>query len=43
MDAYRAAFREPSVRHVICEDYRAALDEDFLLDTADREEEREIP
>jgi haloacetate dehalogenase len=35
MDAYRAAFRDPSVRHAICEDYRAALDEDLLLDFAE--------
>lgn len=35
MDAYRTAFRKPSVRHAILEDYRAALDEDLALDTAD--------
>lgn len=35
MDAYRTAFRAPSVRHAICEDYRAALDEDLALDAAD--------
>jgi len=36
LEAYRAAFRNPSVRHAMCEDYRAALNEDFNLDTADR-------
>jgi haloacetate dehalogenase len=35
-DAYRAAFRDPAVQHAICEDYRAALDEDFACDQADR-------
>lgn len=34
--AYRAAFRDPAVRHAMCEDYRAALDEDLALDQADR-------
>jgi haloacetate dehalogenase len=36
MDAYRAAFRKPSVRHAICEDYRAAMEEDVAHDAADR-------
>lgn len=35
-EAYRVAFREASVRHAICEDYRAALEEDLALDQADR-------
>lgn len=35
--AYRAAFRDPAVRHAICEDYRAAVGEDLALDAADRE------
>lgn len=35
MDAYRAAFRKPSVRQAILEDYRAAMDEDLAQDTAD--------
>jgi haloacetate dehalogenase len=35
-EAYRTAFRDPSVRHMICEDYRAALGEDLALDEADR-------
>lgn len=34
--AYRAAFRDPAVRHAMCEDYRAALDEDLACDRADR-------
>ncbi len=34
--AYRAAFRKPSVRHAMCEDYRAALEEDAAADAADR-------
>jgi haloacetate dehalogenase len=36
MDAYRTAFRDPRVRHAICEDYRAAMNEDLALDVADR-------
>jgi haloacetate dehalogenase len=28
--AYRAAFHDTAVQHAICEDYRAALDEDLL-------------
>ncbi len=35
-EAYRRAFRDPAVRHAICEDYRAALGEDLALDLADR-------
>ena len=35
MEAYRAAFRKPSVRHAILEDYRAAMDEDLAQDAAD--------
>lgn len=35
-DAYRAAFRDPAVRHAVCEDYRAALEEDLAHDDADR-------
>jgi haloacetate dehalogenase len=34
--AYRAAFRDPAVRHAMCEDYRAALEEDLAADCADR-------
>ena len=41
-DAYRNAFRDPAVRHAICEDYRAALDEDLALDLADREAGRKL-
>ena len=36
LEAYRGAFRKPSVRHAICEDYRAAANEDEQYDTADR-------
>jgi haloacetate dehalogenase len=35
-EAYRAAFRDPAVRHAMCEDYRAALDEDLAHDQVDR-------
>jgi haloacetate dehalogenase len=41
-DAYRSAFRDPAFRHAICEDYRAALDEDLALDIADREAGRRL-
>jgi haloacetate dehalogenase len=34
--AYRTAFRDPAVRRAMCEDYRAALDEDLANDEADR-------
>ncbi|CCE12175.1 Alpha/beta hydrolase fold precursor [Bradyrhizobium sp. STM 3843] len=34
-DAYHRAFRDPAVQHAICEDYRAALDEDLAHDQAD--------
>lgn len=34
--AYHEAFRRPEVRHAMCEDYRAALDEDLAADRADR-------
>ncbi|MET7141924.1 alpha/beta hydrolase [Xanthomonas sp. PPL139] len=34
--AYTAAFRDPAVRHAICEDYRAAAHEDLEHDAADR-------
>ncbi|CAB3810027.1 alpha/beta fold hydrolase [Paraburkholderia fynbosensis] len=36
LDAYRRAFRDPDVRHAMCEDYRAAVEEDSEYDTADR-------
>ncbi|CAG9260324.1 Fluoroacetate dehalogenase [Paraburkholderia unamae] len=35
LDAYRTAFRNPDVRHAICEDYRAAVTEDLEHDTSD--------
>jgi len=40
--AYRLAFRDPAVRHAICEDYRAAINEDLELDLADRELGRKL-
>lgn len=40
--AYRAAFRDPAVRHAMCEDYRAALDEVLAHDEADRAAERKL-
>jgi haloacetate dehalogenase len=43
MEAYRAAFRDPLVRHAICEDYRAAMGEDLLLDQADQAARRLMP
>lgn len=36
LDAYRRAFQDPDVRHAICEDYRAAAQEDRACDAADR-------
>lgn len=36
LHAYRQAFRDPRVRHAMCEDYRAAAREDLELDAADR-------
>ena len=41
--AYRAAFREPTVRHAMCEDYRAAVAEDADADAADRAAGRQMP
>ncbi|MBR8057447.1 alpha/beta fold hydrolase [Burkholderia dolosa] len=35
LDAYRVAFRNPHVRHAICEDYRAAASEDLDHDASD--------
>lgn len=40
--AYRAAFRDPAVRHAMCEDYRAAMEEDLAHDRADRAAGRKI-
>ena len=42
LEAYRAAFRDPAVRHAICEDYRAAVSEDLAFDRADREAGRKL-
>ncbi|SAK47551.1 hydrolase [Caballeronia fortuita] len=35
LDAYRTAFRDPRVRHAMCEDYRAAASEDIEHDSID--------
>ncbi len=43
LDAYRMAFRDPAVRHAICEDYRAAMNEYLALDAADRATGRRMP
>jgi haloacetate dehalogenase len=40
--ANRLAFRDPTVRHAICEDYRAAMNEDLDLDMADRTQGRKL-
>jgi haloacetate dehalogenase len=42
LDAYRRAFRNPDVRHAMCEDYRAAADEDSAHDSADRAAGRKL-
>jgi haloacetate dehalogenase len=42
MAAYRIAFRDPAVRHAMCEDYRSGLDEDLVLDAADRQAGRQL-
>jgi haloacetate dehalogenase len=42
LNAYKTAFRDPAVRHAICEDYRAALNEDLAADAADRKAGRRI-
>ncbi|MTJ80256.1 MAG: alpha/beta hydrolase [Telmatospirillum sp.] len=41
-EAYRAAFRDPAVRHAMCEDYRAALVEDLAHDEEDRRANRRL-
>lgn len=41
-NAYRQAFRDATVQHAICEDYRAALDEDLAADACDREVGRKL-
>ena len=35
MEAYRTAWRDPEVVRCMCNDYRAAIDVDLALDTAD--------
>jgi len=42
LEAYRLAFRDPAVRHAICEDYRAAMNEDLELDVMDRARRRKL-
>jgi haloacetate dehalogenase len=42
MEAYRIAFRDPSVIHATCEDYRAGATIDCDIDRADREAGRRI-
>jgi haloacetate dehalogenase len=42
MERYRAAFRNPSVIHAACEDYRAGLGIDAELDAADKAAGRRI-
>jgi haloacetate dehalogenase len=42
LEAYRLAFRDPAVHHAICEDYRAAMNEDLELDAADRAQGRKL-
>lgn len=41
-EAYRRAFRNPEVRHAICEDYRSAVEEDLIHDRADQEVGRKL-
>lgn len=41
-ETYRAAFRDPAVRHAMCEDYRAALNEDVAQDQAGRTAGRKL-
>ncbi|MFP3605879.1 alpha/beta fold hydrolase [Paraburkholderia sp. SIMBA_053] len=36
LEAYRHAFRQPTVRLAICEDYRSAVEEDLRYDSEDR-------
>jgi len=42
MAKYHAAFRDPAVRHAMCEDYRSALNEDLGQDAADRANGRRL-
>lgn len=42
VNAYRLSFRNPSVRHAMCEDYRAAMSEDTDFDAADRAAGRKL-
>ncbi|HCL4258362.1 TPA: alpha/beta hydrolase, partial [Pseudomonas aeruginosa] len=40
--SYRRAFRDPAVRHAMCEDYRAAVGVDADADQADRDAGRRL-
>lgn len=42
LEAYRAAFSDPAVRHAVCEDYRAAAFEDREIDAADIDAGRKL-
>ncbi|WP_299692318.1 alpha/beta hydrolase [uncultured Tateyamaria sp.] len=43
MEAYRTAWRNPDVVRCMCNDYRAAIDVDLALDTADLHRTVDIP
>ncbi|WP_415920336.1 alpha/beta fold hydrolase [Tateyamaria sp. SN6-1] len=43
MAAYRAAWRDPDVVRCMCDDYRAAIDVDLALDTADLDRAVDVP
>lgn len=42
LEEYRRAFRDPSVRHAMCEDYRACAGVDEQLDLEDRRDGRKL-
>ncbi|HCR1318347.1 TPA: alpha/beta hydrolase [Pseudomonas aeruginosa] len=42
LESYRRAFRDPAVRHAMCEDYRAAVGVDADADQADRDAGRRL-
>lgn len=42
LEAYRTAFRNPDVRHAMCEDYRAAASEDLEHDASDFAAQRKL-
>lgn len=43
LDRYKLAFRDAAVRHAICEDYRAAMNEDLDHDNADLKNGHKMP